>query len=273
MLNPEKKFADFHPGEPLEDVFTTYRNVSLPGADAEKFKVISHVEQLARSTCSRMSNGKLWCGTCHDPHSKPVEPVAYFRSKCLSCHTQNFQAAHPDKSSNCIGCHMPRRDAKDGGHTAFTDHRIQRRPTQGKRLCPPMRILQRGVNLRLACRSGISASRISTSACGAPVATVHREGLPDVGGEVQTEFANDDQIFTSIHLDRRCSRESKVRRQSSLSSGHCRLTLILPLVKPTPRLAAYLQAGDQRPRCRPSRTCACAGPAPPAGRFSTDRSI
>ena len=23
---------------------------------------------------------------------------------------------------------MPRRDAKDGGHTAFTDHRIQRKP-------------------------------------------------------------------------------------------------------------------------------------------------
>lgn len=128
VLNPGKKFTDFLPGQNLEDVFTTYRNVSPPGADAEKFKVISHVEQLARSTCARKSNGQLWCGTCHDPHNQPLEPVQFYRSKCLSCHVEKFASSHPDKQSNCIGCHMPRRDAKDGGHTAFTDHRIQRHP-------------------------------------------------------------------------------------------------------------------------------------------------
>ena len=128
VLNPGRKFSDFRPGQPLEDVFTTYRNVSPPGADAEKFKVISHVEQLARSTCARKSNDRLWCGTCHDPHNKPVEPVEFFRSKCLSCHMEKFPGSHPGKESDCISCHMPRRDAKDGGHTAFTDHRIQRRP-------------------------------------------------------------------------------------------------------------------------------------------------
>jgi hypothetical protein len=128
VLNPGKKFSDFRPGQSLEDVFTTYRNVSPPGADAGKFKVISHVEQLARSTCARKSNGQLWCGTCHDPHNQPQEPVQFYRSKCLSCHVENFASSHPDKASNCIGCHMPRRDAKDGGHTAFTDHRIQRHP-------------------------------------------------------------------------------------------------------------------------------------------------
>jgi photosynthetic reaction center cytochrome c subunit len=128
VLNPGKKFGDFRPGQSLEDVFTTYRNVAPPGAGAEKFKVISHVEQLARSICARKSDGRLWCGTCHDPHNKPVEPVEFFRSKCLSCHMEKFPGSHPDKQSNCISCHMPRRDAKDGGHTAFTDHRIQRRP-------------------------------------------------------------------------------------------------------------------------------------------------
>ena len=133
VLNPGKKFGDFRPGEPLEDVFTTYVNVSPPGEGVVKFKVISHVEQLSRSTCARKSNGQLWCGTCHDPHSKPTEPIAYYRSKCLSCHGESFSAlrlpaSHPGTTSNCIGCHMPRRDAKDGGHTAFTDHRIQRRP-------------------------------------------------------------------------------------------------------------------------------------------------
>jgi len=128
VLNPGMKFSDFHAGEPLEDVFTTYVNALPAGTDAGKFKVISHVEQLAKSTCSRMSNGRLWCGTCHDPHDKPIDPVAYYRSKCLTCHTGKFSRSHPNKESNCIGCHMPRRNAKDGGHTAFTDHRIQARP-------------------------------------------------------------------------------------------------------------------------------------------------
>jgi photosynthetic reaction center cytochrome c subunit len=128
VLNPGKKFGDFRPGQSLEDVFTTYRNVSPAGADRERFKVISHVEQLARSICARQSNGRLWCGTCHDPHDKPAEPIEFFRSKCLSCHMEKFPGSHPGKETNCIGCHMPRRDAKDGGHTAFTDHRIQRRP-------------------------------------------------------------------------------------------------------------------------------------------------
>ena len=125
VLNPGKRSSDFRPGTSLEDTYTVYVNELLPGT-ASKFKVISHVEQLALSMCSRKSNGRLWCGTCHDPHRDPVQPAAFYRSKCLSCHTAAFPETHPSAGSNCIGCHMPKRDAKDGGHTAFTDHRIQR---------------------------------------------------------------------------------------------------------------------------------------------------
>lgn len=125
VLNPGKRSSDFHPGTSLEDTYTVYIN-ELPPGTASKFKVISHVEQLALSMCSRKSNGRLWCGTCHDPHRDPVQPAAFYRSKCLSCHTAAFPETHPSAGSNCIGCHMPKRDAKDGGHTAFTDHRIQR---------------------------------------------------------------------------------------------------------------------------------------------------
>jgi photosynthetic reaction center cytochrome c subunit len=132
--NPGKQLSDFVPGERAEDVFTTYHDANPTGS----FKVISHVEQLALSSCARNSNGRLWCGTCHDPHNKPpndsnVNPpqaVAYYRAVCLTCHAAKFPTvtAHPAKDSNCLSCHMPRRDAKDGGHSAFTDHRIQRRP-------------------------------------------------------------------------------------------------------------------------------------------------
>lgn len=127
VLNPGKQFTDFQPGTPLENTFTVYRNNMPPGA-ASKFRVISHVEQLALSRCVRESGGRLWCGTCHDPHRDPVQPAAFYRSKCLACHTAAFPKSHPAADSNCIGCHMPKRDAKDGGHTAFTDHRIQRQP-------------------------------------------------------------------------------------------------------------------------------------------------
>lgn len=128
VSNPGKKLSDFIPGQPLEDTFTIYRNAVPEGSSAGAFKVISHVEQLALSACARRSAGRLWCATCHDPHEKMPQSVDYYRSRCLSCHTASFPVSHPPKDSDCLGCHMPRRDAKDGGHTAFTDHRIQRRP-------------------------------------------------------------------------------------------------------------------------------------------------
>jgi photosynthetic reaction center cytochrome c subunit len=128
VANPGKKLSDFIPGQRLEDTFTIYRNALPPGAPASSFKVISHVEQLALSACARNSGGRLWCGTCHDPHDKPVQPVQYYRVRCLTCHTANFPAAHPVRDTDCLSCHMPRRNAQDGGHTVFTDHRIQRRP-------------------------------------------------------------------------------------------------------------------------------------------------
>jgi photosynthetic reaction center cytochrome c subunit len=126
--NPGKKLSDFIPGQRLEDTFSIYRNALPSGAPAGAFKVISHVEQLALSACARNSGGRLWCGTCHDPHDKPTQPVQYYRARCLTCHTANFPAAHPSRDTDCLGCHMPRRNAQDGGHTVFTDHRIQRRP-------------------------------------------------------------------------------------------------------------------------------------------------
>ena len=196
MLNPQKKFSDFRAGEPLENVFTTYVNVSPPGVDAGKFKVISHVEQLARSVCARGSKGKLWCGTCHDPHQQPVQPIQFFRAKCLSCHTQNLPRSHPGRASNCIGCHMPRREAKDGGHTAFTDHRIQRRPEQEQALAGDAEIaawrdpapdLQRR-NLGIAyINVGMERRSREFIARGYRMLT-----------EVQQQFSSDSQIFTSM---------------------------------------------------------------------------
>jgi photosynthetic reaction center cytochrome c subunit len=239
VLNPGKKFSDFRAGEPLEYVFTTYVNVSPPGVDAGKFKVISHVEQLARSVCVRQSRGKLWCGTCHDPHRQPVQPIQFFRSKCLSCHTQNLPSSHPDRASNCVGCHMPRRDAKDGGHTAFTDHRIQRRPDAEQALpadaeiaawrdpAPDLEMRNLGIAY---INAGMERRSREFIARGYRMLT-----------EVQQQFSNDSEIFTSMGsalLVAKQTSEAELAfdRALQLSPGSA--------TGETNAASAYLEAGD-----------------------------
>jgi Flp pilus assembly protein TadD len=124
--NPGMDLADFRPGQALEEVFTVYTPAQPPGA-AHPFKVISHAEQLARSACARNSRGRLWCGTCHDPHPAAVPTLETYNARCNSCHRGKLASSHPI-AVNCVGCHMTRRQAQDGGHTVFTDHRITRRP-------------------------------------------------------------------------------------------------------------------------------------------------
>lgn len=127
ILNPGRQIHDFHAGQNLEDVYSIYVfKGSLDPLMSGPLKVISQAQQLALSTCLRKSGGRLWCGTCHDPHEQPAHAAAYFRSRCLSCHGSALLKTHPKPNEDCIGCHMPRRPVSDGGHTTFTDHRIAR---------------------------------------------------------------------------------------------------------------------------------------------------
>jgi len=238
VLNPGKKFFDFRPGEPLEEVFTTYR-VAPPGASAGKFKVISHVEQFARSTCARMSNGRMWCGTCHDPHDKPLEPVQYYRAKCLTCHTGSFSAPHPSRDSNCIGCHMPRRNAKDGGHTAFTDHRIERRPTPDSDLPadvdiaawrePAPEFQKRNLGIAYV---NVGGERRS------PQFVVHGYKLLT---EVQNQFASDDATFTAMGTALLLGKQSS---EAELAFDRALQLNPNSATGETNAASAYLQAGD-----------------------------
>lgn len=123
--NPGKAIGDFRPGQSMEDVFTIY--VSKRSENGT-IKVISHSEQLALSACARGSGGELWCGTCHNPHEGAIATPDFFRSRCLSCHGATLESSHAAPGRDCVGCHMPRLPARDGGHTAFTDHRIRRHP-------------------------------------------------------------------------------------------------------------------------------------------------
>ena len=96
-------------------------------------RVTSHVENLAQSACKKAAGAKLWCGTCHDPHTVPAasERAAWFRAKCQTCHSRSAcRVSAKDANADCAGCHMPRNSVADAEHVVSTDHSI---PRMGRR--------------------------------------------------------------------------------------------------------------------------------------------
>lgn len=129
VLNPGKYWWDFRPGKALEDVETHY--VYRTQKDQQlSIAAVSQAEQLVLSACWRGSAGKLWCGTCHDPHGEPpVDRTQQMKQICESCHaTAQLASTHQPDQTDCIACHMPSRRAVDVSHAAVTDHRITRWP-------------------------------------------------------------------------------------------------------------------------------------------------
>ncbi len=118
---------DYVPGESISDylAFYVYSGNSLTA------RGVSEVEQLAQSTCKRVSGAKMSCTSCHDPHFTPTpeQRAAFFRSKCLACHNQpQFAASHHTENPDCTSCHMRHTGAENIPHVAWTDHRILREP-------------------------------------------------------------------------------------------------------------------------------------------------
>jgi hypothetical protein len=152
VLQPGKDYADFRPGMPL-DLVTAIFKTPLGQKDreeADKAQVLPPVRgslempswwknsSLEMSKCYRASAGKLRCVTCHEVHNRPAESEkpAYFRSKCLTCHTEKSCALPPAQraelkpANDCAGCHMPKRPVGGIAHSESTNHRIVRRPGQ-----------------------------------------------------------------------------------------------------------------------------------------------
>jgi len=130
VLNPGKYWWDFRPGEALEEVETHY--VYRTEKDApSSIAAVSQAEQLVLSACWRASAGRLWCGTCHDPHGEPANRKQQIEQICESCHARGeLSNTHAAQQNDCAGCHMPSRQAIDISHAAVTDHRITRRPAR-----------------------------------------------------------------------------------------------------------------------------------------------
>lgn len=120
IVNLGKREEDYRPGELLEQTIVPY----LLQRSGQERPAVSQVEELALSHCARASGGRLWCGSCHNPHAAPTERVRQVREICMSCHPTLSRQAHPVVQVDCVSCHMPARRTSNIDHVSVTDHRI-----------------------------------------------------------------------------------------------------------------------------------------------------
>ena len=122
-----RTLAQFQPGEDLDNTALYFVNASSPKTQA---RASSQYEALLRSACRRAVGERLTCVTCHDPHAEPApeQRVAFYRGKCLQCHTDSvtFHAStHHPEQPDCAQCHMPSRTTSDIAHEQNVDHDIE----------------------------------------------------------------------------------------------------------------------------------------------------
>lgn len=124
---PGKHLYQFQPGERLSEYVHYFL---LSGNQPETGQELSQFEALSLSECRRKSGDKMWCGTCHDPHTEisAQQKSGYYRAKCLNCHGEKFAEKHHPEKADCTKCHMPSLPGKDLTHLETTDHRILQYP-------------------------------------------------------------------------------------------------------------------------------------------------
>jgi tetratricopeptide (TPR) repeat protein len=123
----DRVVIDFRPGDDIGD----YISYFAYARGTTTRRGVSEIEQFNSSRCKQMTGAGMSCMNCHDPHRSPIaeERTAFYRSKCLSCHTKpKYAAAHYPSNPDCTSCHMPKTGAKNIPHVAWTDHRIRQHP-------------------------------------------------------------------------------------------------------------------------------------------------
>jgi hypothetical protein len=131
VLRTGKTYRDFHPGAALDDTLSIFL-VPFARESAPKDDLLEHYLSMRLSKCYLKTGGRLSCISCHNPHGqpRPQEAPAYFRERCMSCHTEKSCALplsvrqHKTPPDDCAGCHMPKREVKVISHSVLTNHRI-----------------------------------------------------------------------------------------------------------------------------------------------------
>lgn len=119
--------ARYQPGVKLSDTLAVFVWPQVDGSP----DATSHYERLNRSACKKGAGDRLWCGSCHDPHSSPADAAAHYRAKCQSCHASKgcteTAVVRKARGDDCASCHMPKGESHMVEHVAFTDHGIVRK--------------------------------------------------------------------------------------------------------------------------------------------------
>ena len=79
--------------------------------------------RISQSKCYDLTDRRISCTGCHDPHSPGVTSQKVVDATCQSCHGGKAKTC-PTAKSDCASCHMPKFELP-GAHAAFTDHRIR----------------------------------------------------------------------------------------------------------------------------------------------------
>ncbi len=130
VVRLDRQEEDYRPGLPFQRFWTVLKQ---PEGQV-KNHFVGQVEQMHESRCFIASQGRLGCIACHDPHvfPSPEEKIAYFRTRCLNCHTDRGCSLpantrrETNRADDCVSCHMPRMSSSNIVHAAATDHRIPR---------------------------------------------------------------------------------------------------------------------------------------------------
>jgi len=142
IRQPGRNYLDFRPGTHLYETLALFKRPVNEAQRAEADRLETPLwwknSSLQISKCYQASHGELTCITCHSiPHPPtPENQVAYFRSKCMTCHADGDcklpaeERMRQQPANDCVGCHMQKRAVAGIAHSSDTKHRIVRRPGQ-----------------------------------------------------------------------------------------------------------------------------------------------
>lgn len=84
--------------------------------------------RLTNSPCFSLTDRRIACTACHNPHEAVVSDDRYYDSKCVACHNKANSSIKKRTCTvgkeACTSCHMPRVEPPESHH-AFADHWIR----------------------------------------------------------------------------------------------------------------------------------------------------
>jgi len=126
-LDEMKKLTKMPPEDVLTFCGRCHRTAADVTTDANDLNTVRFAPyRLSLSKCYDLTDKRITCTACHDPHQEVGMEQVDYDAKCLSCHAGGNPAAHACKiaKKDCVSCHMPKVDLP-GAHHSFTDHFIR----------------------------------------------------------------------------------------------------------------------------------------------------